>query len=150
MITEQKYMEIKLRKLAQKTGCLCNNHFMCSTCKQYPTETELKEMHEYELYLSSFKLAESSQYHQAAEAIANLVVEKQKAYGNSFGKAGKIMAILYPEGIPLDKIDDALTVVRIIDKLFRIATDKDALGESPFKDIMGYSLLAVVNQAQRG
>lgn len=80
---------------------------------------------------------------EEALKIAKLVNEKQAAYGDSFGKSGQIIRILYPDGIPPEKIDDALTVVRVIDKLFRIATQKDAFGESPWHDIMGYALLAV-------
>jgi hypothetical protein len=38
----------------------------------------------------------------------------------------------------------------VIDKLKRIATDRDALGENPWKDIMGYSLLAVANHKEQG
>ena len=73
--------------------------------------------------------------------IGRLVDEKQRAYGDSFGKSGAILRILYPDGIKIDQYDDALAVVRIIDKLFRIATDKDAFGESPYRDIVGYGLL---------
>lgn len=73
--------------------------------------------------------------------IGRLVAEKQSAYGDSFGKSGAIMRILYPKGITPEQMDDALCVVRIVDKLFRIATDRDALGESPYRDIAGYSLL---------
>lgn len=73
--------------------------------------------------------------------IGRLVDDKQAAYGDSFGKAGDIMRILYPDGLKPDGYDDMLAVVRIIDKLFRIATDRDALGESPFRDIAGYGLL---------
>ena len=51
------------------------------------------------------------------------------------------MKILYPNGISSDQLEDALAIVRILDKLFRIATDKDALGESPYRDIAGYGLL---------
>lgn len=80
-------------------------------------------------------------YEQLSLEIGKLVDEKQAAYGDSFGKAGAVMKILYPDGIPVEKIDDALCIVRIIDKLFRIATDKDALGESPYRDIAGYGLL---------
>lgn len=83
-------------------------------------------------------------YRNVAIDMAELVIKKQAAYGDSFGKAGEVMALLYPEGIPLGQMDDALVVVRVIDKLFRIANQKDAFGESPWKDIMGYSLLAVV------
>lgn len=73
--------------------------------------------------------------------IARLVEEKQVAYGDSFGKSGQIMAILYPNGISVMQMDDALVIVRIIDKLFRIANQKDAFGESPYRDICGYGLL---------
>lgn len=37
-----------------------------------------------------------------------------------------------------------LCLVRILDKMFRIATDKDALGESPYRDIAGYGILGAV------
>ena len=53
------------------------------------------------------------------------------AYGDSFGRAGQVLKVLYPDGIILDQYDDMLAVVRIIDKLFRIANNKDAFGESP-------------------
>jgi len=85
----------------------------------------------------------SSIYHVHANRTADLVVEKQAAYGDSFGKAGAVLSLLYPEGIPPDKMDDALTIVRVVDKLFRIATKKDAFGENPWQDILGYAILAV-------
>jgi hypothetical protein len=83
----------------------------------------------------------AGRYEQRAQVLGKLVDEKQAAYGNSFGHAGNVMAILYPNGISLEQMDDALVVVRIIDKLFRIANRKDAFGESPFNDIAGYGLL---------
>jgi hypothetical protein len=86
-------------------------------------------------------------YEEAGAAIGRLVDEKQKAYGDAFGKSGQVMRILYPNGIRPDRYDDALAVVRIIDKLFRIATDRDALGESPFQDIAGYGLLGATMAA---
>lgn len=75
--------------------------------------------------------------------IGNLVAEKNQAYGSSFEKAGTILCLLYPKGINPSQYDDALAIVRIIDKLFRIATRKDAFGESPFRDIAGYGILGV-------
>lgn len=81
-------------------------------------------------------------YANLGDAIGSLVEEKQRAYGDSFGRSGQILRILYPTGIPLDKLDDALAITRVLDKLFRIATDRDALGESPWRDIVGYALLA--------
>lgn len=113
----------------------------------YPQSTgkidELNDLYKYYVHLSG------SEYEKQARAIAELVESKQQAYGDSFGKSGNIMRELYPNGVSIHQMDDALTVVRIIDKLFRIATKKDAFGESPFKDIMGYSLLSVVRDASK-
>lgn len=80
---------------------------------------------------------------EIARSIAATVAEKNAAYGDSFERAGEIIDILYPNGIPRGKTGDALAVVRVLDKLFRIASDRDAFGESPWRDIAGYALLAV-------
>lgn len=93
--------------------------------------------------------ADVSAWERIGGEVGRLVAEKQAAYGDSFGKAGAVMRILYPDGVPAEKLDDALTVVRVLDKLFRIATDRDALGESPWRDIAGYALLSVA-RAERG
>jgi len=84
-----------------------------------------------------------SDYHVIAREIADLVLQKQAAYGDSFGQAGDFLLLLYPGGIPTEKYADMLTIVRIFDKLKRIATDRDALGESPYGDILGYCLLSL-------
>lgn len=76
-----------------------------------------------------------------AEAMGNLVAEKNAAYGNAFETAGEALKLLYPNGIAPEAYGDALTLVRIWDKLMRIATAKDAFGESPYRDIIGYGLL---------
>ncbi len=83
-------------------------------------------------------------YQSVALEVAAIVEKKQAAYGDAFSKSGEVMRILYPQGIPPEKMGDALTVVRVLDKLFRISTDRDALGESPWRDIAGYALLSVV------
>lgn len=83
-----------------------------------------------------------SLYHVTALDIADLINEKQSAYGRSFDKSGGIMRVLYPDGIKPHQIDDTLCIIRIIDKLFRIANNKNAFGESPWNDILGYALLA--------
>lgn len=92
----------------------------------------------------------SNDLKQAAVNLADLVIEKQIAYGDSFGKSGQIMAVLYPDGVKPEQMSDMLTIVRVIDKLFRITNKKDAFGESPWRDIMGYSLLAVVRDESKG
>lgn len=80
-------------------------------------------------------------FEQRGTELGKLVDQKQAAYGDSFGKSGDVMRLLYPNGIDSEQLDDALAVVRVVDKLFRIATNRDALGESPWEDIAGYGLL---------
>jgi len=76
------------------------------------------------------------------------LLEKRKAYGKAFKKSRKILEILYPDGIPVDKYLNVLATVRVVDKLFRIANDTDAFGESPWQDIMGYALLGFINDLE--
>lgn len=86
-------------------------------------------------------------YAKLAQEIGALVQTKNAAYGDSHTKSGEVLKLLYPDGVKPEAFVDMLTIVRILDKLFRVATDKDALGEDPFRDICGYSLLAT---ARRG
>lgn len=83
-------------------------------------------------------------FEETAERIGKLVAEKNVAYGSSFAEAHKILQILYPNGISTEQFTDALAIIRVIDKLFRIATKKDAFGESPWQDIAGYGILGTV------
>lgn len=84
-------------------------------------------------------------YKEIADSIGTLVGEKNRAYGDSFGQACKILEVLYPEGIKPSQYRDALAITRVIDKLFRLANKKDAFGESPWRDICGYAILGVAN-----
>jgi len=84
----------------------------------------------------------AGQYTAIAYAIGCMVDQKQKAYGDSFGRSGQVLRALYPDGIKPDQYGDMLAVTRIIDKLFRVATGyKDTALENPFKDIAGYGIL---------
>lgn len=84
-----------------------------------------------------------TKYHVSANKIADMIIEKQASYGDSFGQAGKVLELLYPSGVAVAQYQDMLCIVRIIDKLFRLATDKDAFGESPYSDLVGYGLLGL-------
>lgn len=86
----------------------------------------------------------SIDYAKLGSEVGELVAEKQRQYGDSIAKAERIMAILYPDGVPASALSGALTVIRVLDKLARIATaagGPDMGGESPWRDIAGYALL---------
>ena len=84
-------------------------------------------------------------FEEIGTQIGKLVDLKNEAYGSSFLKSEQILQVLYPEGIKPEQYKDMLAITRIVDKLFRIATNKDAFGENPFKDIAGYGILGVAN-----
>lgn len=88
-------------------------------------------------------------YVKTATEIGKLVEDKQDAYGDSFSKSEEIIKILFPNGVTAENYRDLLTVTRIIDKLFRIATRKNAFSESPYRDIAGYALLGLVSDLEQ-
>ena len=87
-----------------------------------------------------------NRYAQEAINLAELITKKQIAYGDSFGQSKRIIEVMYPKGIAPEQYQDALAIIRIIDKLFRIANKKFAFDEDPWQDIAGYALLSFVQQ----
>lgn len=86
-------------------------------------------------------------YRRIANEIGALVDCKNEAYGDSFHACGEFLRLLYPNGVRPGQYDDLLAIVRIWDKIKRIGTDKDALGENPWQDIAGYALLMCGKEA---
>jgi hypothetical protein len=80
--------------------------------------------------------------HKRADEIGDLLVKKNETYGNSFHTSPFILSLLYPDGIDPDKYDDLIFLIRIWDKLKRIANNKSAFCEDPYEDIAGYAILA--------
>jgi hypothetical protein len=73
--------------------------------------------------------------------LADLVAEKNVAYGSAFEASGDFLRLLYPDGMKPEQYGQALLLVRVFDKQMRIAHDDGAFGESPWRDIAGYGLL---------
>jgi hypothetical protein len=126
-------------------GCTQNVYDLpvyCKDCELKNTVSCTLSMYE------DFEQKPDPIYEDTAKAIGNLVAEKQLQYGDSFGNAGKVLKVLYPNGISFDQMEDALVVVRIVDKLFRVANNN--MGEEDaFQDITGYGLLAVVRNKRK-
>lgn len=94
-----------------------------------------------------------SAFEKMGRDVGKLVDSKQIQYGDSFGRSGEIMRELYQNGVAPWQMDDALAVVRVVDKLFRIAQrgpeGRDLGGESPWRDIAGYGLLGARRDEER-
>lgn len=90
-----------------------------------------------------------NKFAKKAEELGALIAEKNEAYGNSFAESEKVLRILYPDGVSPDQYTDMLVMARVLDKLFRVATLKEAFGESPWQDIAGYGILMTVHDEEQ-
>ena len=85
---------------------------------------------------------------EIAADVAAIVKEKRLAYGDSIGTSAAALTLLFPAGIPLDRYDEVLLIVRCWDKLQRIATGAAGQAESPWLDIAGYGICGVAQAEQ--
>jgi transcriptional regulator with XRE-family HTH domain len=83
---------------------------------------------------------EAGKYEALAKSIGALVDRKNKQYGDAFNRGGSILEVLYPDGVRPEQYRDMLGVIRVVDKLFRVANGKQGQ-EDPWQDIAGYGLL---------
>lgn len=87
-----------------------------------------------------------TKYKKIVGDLLEMVLEKQKSYGNAVEKVPDLIRVLYPNGIPQAAYTESLMITRVCDKLMRIATahnngriaDSDA-----WSDILGYALIAL-------
>lgn len=98
-------------------------------------------------------------YEALGSEIGALVDEKQRAYGDSFGKMKEIIRAFLQDYydhdyngytyLPRKLIEEHLPVlIRMWDKQNRIVANPngDRMDESPYRDIAGYALLAVARE----
>jgi hypothetical protein len=84
---------------------------------------------------------EQGRFQEIGNRIGTLVDEKDRAYGEAIVAVEGILSIFYPNGIRPECYKDALILVRMLDKLSRIAKgNEQAFGESPWVDCAGYAM----------
>lgn len=92
-----------------------------------------------------------------AKEIGELLVIKDAAYGSAFEKTKEIFKILFPAGLPMGAYDDALTIMRILDKICRLGVlctnpeenKTSERTEDAWKDIAGYAIKALSAERKR-
>jgi len=84
-------------------------------------------------------------FHALAAGLATMLEEKRQAYGQNMEIVPKVMELLYPNGVRPEHYPTMLLLVRILDKISRLASGggRWALGEDAWKDIAGYALCAM-------
>jgi hypothetical protein len=82
----------------------------------------------------------------AAAGLAKTLEEKNRAYGNSWAKAGSMLTLLWPNGVQPKDYLAAAVFVRMFDKMSRVAEGDPASEEDAMKDLAGYALLLWANR----
>lgn len=149
------YAQNKIEREKRSNGEFYNfwNDYSESTMSA-KTETPLESygLHKFHEKLSKIKsedtMSTTDQYYPyqgpyttIGKSIGELVDHKNKAYGDSFHKSEEFLRLLFPDGIKPDQYKNVLGLIRIWDKMKRIATNEDAFGENPWRDIGGYGIL---------
>jgi len=84
----------------------------------------------------------SAELEAIARDVAGMVREKNRGYGGALQKVSRTLSILFPNGVPTSKYHDVAILIRVLDKICRIASanDKDVKKDA-WLDITGYGLL---------
>lgn len=82
-------------------------------------------------------------FQDAAKMVANVLTEKNASYGDATTVTASIAKLLWSEGIPVSQLDEALVVIRMLDKLCRIAKGTKFANEDAWLDLAGYALLVL-------
>ena len=80
-------------------------------------------------------------YSGVCDLLSGVLDEKNRMYGDAHVKVAKILMILFPDGISVEQYSTISILIRALDKIARIAADRDALLESAWMDLAGYAVL---------
>ena len=81
-------------------------------------------------------------YEEAGSLLGQLVIEKRKQYGGgALERSSAVLTLLYPDGIQPDQYPDAMSIMRVVEKLSRIAGGNQG-DENAWVDIAGHGMVA--------
>jgi len=83
---------------------------------------------------------ETDNFENVAKQIVETVKVSNKETGNCFTETTKVIKLLFPNGIPSGKEQEAAALLRIIDKMFKIVNNP---GSNTLKDWQGLSAYAL-------
>lgn len=74
--------------------------------------------------------------------------KKSEEYGDTDLKVGRMMDILYPEGVPLEQYGDFLFSLKILEKISRLSSKNisEEARADLMQDLAGYGILGTYNK----
>jgi hypothetical protein len=95
--------------------------------------------HKVEVYMER-PMGVEGQYTRIAKEIGQLVDKKNAQYGDAINVTGDFLKLLFPNGIQPENYNNVAVLVRVFDKMKRIANGNQG-EENAWRDICGYGLL---------
>lgn len=87
-------------------------------------------------------MEEMGKFEEIGRSRGKLLDSKQKQYGSeAIPAVEEMMKILFPQGIPSEKIGESILISRILEKLCRITFGDGSGDEDAFADIQGYGMI---------
>lgn len=86
-------------------------------------------------------------FENVAKQIVDSVKAAERETGNCFTKSTEVIRILFPAGIPPGKEQEVASMLRIIDKMFRIANNPGSTA-TEWQVLSAYALNAVKASAE--
>ena len=96
-------------------------------------------------------MEEMGRFEEIGRSRGKLLDSKQKQYGSeAIPAVEEMMKILFPQGIPLEKIGESVLISRILEKLCRITFGDGSGDEDAFADIQGYGMIGSTEGKSKG
>ena len=117
------------------------------SCAQEGTQEPPKEPTPYEV---PENLKHQADFFKLAYDLGKKAAQKNSDYGSAFDQINRIFLILYPDGIKPQQYSDATILVRMLDKVCRIANGGSKFfAEDSWHDIFGYSLVRLIDEERK-
>ena len=95
-------------------------------------------------------MEEMGKFEEIGRSRGKLLDSKQKQYGSeAIPAVEEMMKILFPQGIPSEKIGESILISRILEKLCRITFGDGSGDEDAFADIQGYGMIGSAEGKQK-
>ena len=73
-------------------------------------------------------------FKKITDDLAQILSIKDEAYGNAFDKTTQSLSLLYPNGIKVEQYKDLHVIIRMLDKISRIARGIPVGGDIEYAD----------------
>lgn len=96
-------------------------------------------------------LEHQKDFFDVGEKLVTKVAQKNNDYGSAFEQIEEILKVLYPNGVPVHQYGNMSLLVRMLDKVCRLANEREKFyNEDSWDDLIGYCFVGKVSNLRKG